>query len=469
MKERTHLTLRKRIALLLSMLILTITPVQLLPNAEPLTSPFAATAEAAMTTLPSYAGQPYKTVNNNIPEFSSADKSNTKAFEKYHALDSLGRCGTAYANICEEIMPTEERGDISSVHPSGWQSNMGWERCHLIGYQLSAENANKQNLITGTHYFNVTGMLPFENMVADYVKETGNHVLYRVTPMFQGNNLVASGVQMEAWSVEDGGDGICFNVYVYNVQPGKTINYANGMVSSASLKASTITLKDKTAAYTGKTISIGKATVKGSTGKITYRYYSDKACTKQVSSHKNAGTYFVKATVSADSNYKSATSKAAKLTITKASQKITARTLSKSYTASSLKSSSKSFSMGIKTSSGKFSCKKTSGSSKLSVSSSGKITVKRGTSAGTYTAKVKITAKSGTNYKTTTSIKTVKVTVKKSSSSGSGSYVLNTNTKKFHRPSCSSVKRMSPSNKKYASSRSSIISQGYSPCKVCKP
>ena len=467
MKEKTRLTLRKRIALLMAMLMLSITPVQLIDTT--LTGPLAATAEAAMTTLPSYSGQPYKTVNNNIPAFSSADKSNTTAFEKYHALDSLGRCGTAYANICKETMPTGARGDISSVHPSGWQSNMGWERCHLIGYQLSAENANKQNLITGTHYFNVTGMLPFENMVADYVKETGNHVLYRVTPMFKGNNLVASGVQMEAWSVEDRGEGICFNVYVFNVQPGKTINYANGMVSSAVKQASTITLKDKTALYTGKTISIGKASVKGSTGKITYRYYSDKACTKQVTSHKKVGTYYVKATVAADANYKSATSKAAKLIITKKAQNITAAVLSKSYTASALKSSSKRFSMGIKTSSGKFSCKKTSGSSKLSVSSSGTVTVKRGTSAGTYSMKVKISAKASSRYPAYSVTKTVKVTVKKSTGGGSGSYVLNTNTKKFHRSSCSSVKRMSSANKKYASNRSSIIRQGYSPCKICKP
>ena len=467
MKEKTRLTLRKRIALLMAMLMLSITPVQLLDTT--LTGPLAATAEAAMTTLPSYSGQPYKTVNNNIPAFSSADKSNTTAFEKYHALDSLGRCGTAYANICKETMPTGTRGDISSVHPSGWQSNMGWERCHLIGYQLSAENANKQNLITGTHYFNVTGMLPFENMVADYVKETGNHVLYRVTPMFKGNNLVASGVQMEAWSVEDRGEGICFNVYVFNVQPGKTINYANGMVSSAVKQASNITLKDKTALYTGKTISIGKATVKGSTGKVTYRYYSDKACTKPVTSHKKIGIYYVKATVAADANYKSATSKAAKLIITKKAQNITAAVLSKSYTASALKSSSKRFSMGIKTSSGKFSCKKTSGSSRLSVSSSGTVTVKRGTSAGTYSMKVKISAKASSRYPAFSATKTVKVTVKKSTGSGSGSYVLNTNTKKFHRASCSSVKRMSPANKKYASNRSSIIRQGYSPCKICNP
>ncbi|MBO5461599.1 MAG: DNA/RNA non-specific endonuclease, partial [Ruminococcus sp.] len=148
----------------------------------------------------------------------------------------LGRCGEAYANICQELMPTEERGNISSVKPSGWvnaeydfiDGKYLYNRCHLIGFQLAGENANECNLITGTRYFNVEGMLPFENMIADYVKETENHVLYRVTPIYEGSNLVASGVQMEAKSVEDDGEGILFNVYCYNVQPGVEIDYATG-------------------------------------------------------------------------------------------------------------------------------------------------------------------------------------------------------------------------------------------------
>ena len=151
-------------------------------------------------------------------------------------MDELDRCGVAYANICTELMPTEERGSIGQVKPSGWHTvtydNVDgrylYNRCHLIGFQLAGENANEQNLITGTRYMNVEGMLPFENQVADYVEETENHVLYRVTPIFYGDNLVASGVQMEAWSVEDQGEGVCFNVYVYNVQPGITIDYATG-------------------------------------------------------------------------------------------------------------------------------------------------------------------------------------------------------------------------------------------------
>ncbi len=185
--------------------------------------------------VPAYSGKPYTAVNNNEPYFTSDDLT-TEAFENYSELDSLGRCGVAYANVCLETMPTEKRGSISEVKPTGWHSvkydNVDgkslYNRCHLIGYQLTAENANQQNLITGTRYLNVDGMLPFENMVADYVKETDNHVLYRVTPIFTGDNLVADGVLMEGYSVEDEGDGICFCVYAYNVQPGITIDYATG-------------------------------------------------------------------------------------------------------------------------------------------------------------------------------------------------------------------------------------------------
>lgn len=184
---------------------------------------------------PVYNGSPYVTVNGNIPGLSKADRTSTY-FEKYSALDSLGRCGVAFACLGYETMPTSNRGDISSVKPSGWHSSPYncveggylYNRCHLIGFQLSAENANAKNLITGTRYMNVDGMLPFENMVADYIEETGNHVLYRVTPIFKGNELVARGVQIEAYSVEDNGEGICFNVYCFNVQPGIVIDYASG-------------------------------------------------------------------------------------------------------------------------------------------------------------------------------------------------------------------------------------------------
>jgi DNA-entry nuclease len=352
-------------------------------------------AQASIKTLPTYSNSAYVAVNSNKPEFTSKEKKKTTAFETYSKLDKLGRCGVAYANICKEIMPTEERGSISSVHPSGWQSNMGWERCHLIGFQLAGENANEKNLITGTHYFNVTGMLPFENMVADYVKETGNHVLYRVTPYFEGNNLVASGVQMEAWSVEDEGDGICFNVYVFNVQPGSTINFATGVVTSTTKTAQTIT----------------------------------------------GGTY------------------------------------SKTFSVSSLKKKALSFKIGC-SAQGKLTYSKKSGSKKLSVSKTGKVTVKKGTGKGTYTAKVKIKAAAKGSYKSKTITKTITVKVSDSAEStstdaeteNSTTYILNTNTKVFHYPSCSSVSQMSEKNKKsYTGTRDGAIEQGYKPCGRCNP
>lgn len=189
----------------------------------------------SLDAIPAYDGKAYVAVNNNEPFFTDSDMTTT-AFENYSDLDSLGRCGVAYANICKEIMPTEKRGKIGMIKPSGWHTvkydvikdRYLYNRCHLIGYQLAGENANPKNLITGTRYLNVEGMLPFENLVADYVNNTGNHVLYRVTPIFSGSNLVANGVLIEAKSVEDNGGGILFNVYCYNVQPGVGINYENG-------------------------------------------------------------------------------------------------------------------------------------------------------------------------------------------------------------------------------------------------
>ena len=287
--------------------------------------------------VPAYSGEPYTAVNNNEPYFTS-DNLTTEAFENYSELDALGRCGVAYANVCLETMPTEKRGNISEVKPTGWHSvkydNVDgkslYNRCHLIGYQLTAENANQQNLITGTRYLNVDGMLPFENMVADYVKETDNHVLYRVTPIFTGDNLVADGVLMEGYSVEDEGDGICFCVYAYNVQPGITIDYATGDSWLSSEKGN---------------------------------------------SDSSSG-----------------------------------------------------------------------GNSAVSQSAADK--------SGTQQAAVQ-----------TESVKETSALV----STGT-EYILNTNTKKFHYPSCSSVKQMKASNKKeYTGSRDDLIAQGYDPCKKCNP
>lgn len=280
----------------------------------------AAAKSFSIKDVPKYDGKATVKVHGNKPYFTEREKKNTKAFESYHKLDRLGRCGVAYANICRELMPTEERGAIGSVKPSGWHTvkyngivdgNYLYNRCHLIAYCLAAENANKKNLITGTRYLNNEGMLPYEIQVAQYVENTGNHVLYRVTPVFEGNNLLASGVLMEAYSVEDKGKGISFCIYAYNVQPGITINYKNG----------------------DSKLSGGTSAGSGSSGKTDTKKESDTS--------KNA----------------------AKQT-----------------------------------------------------------------------------------------------------------YILNTNTKKFHKPGCRSVKQMSEKNKKEVKdTRDHIISDGYSPCKICNP
>ena len=220
-----HLTVKQ--ALLVVVLLIVVSAVRwyLTPPAE----------TYSMENIPPYDGTPYVVLNDNQPSFTEEDMTDV-SYEFYSDLDELGRCGVTEACIGRDLMPTEKRGDISSVKPTGWVQNQYdfvdgkslWNRCHLIGFQLAGENANECNLLTGTRYLNVEGMLPFENLVADYVKETDNHVLYRVTPAFQGTELVARGVQMEAYSVEDSGDGVCFNVFCYNVQPGVEIDYATG-------------------------------------------------------------------------------------------------------------------------------------------------------------------------------------------------------------------------------------------------
>lgn len=188
-----------------------------------------------LQSIPPYSGSPYVVLDGNQPRF-TGEEITTTAYESYSRLDVLGRCGPAEACVGRELMPTQERGDLSSVKPSGWQTKQYdfvdqqylYNRCHLIGFQLTGEDANERNLITGTRYLNVEGMLPFENQVARYVEDTGNHVMYRVTPVFDGVNLVADGVEMEAYSVEDDGESVCFHVFVYNVQPGVEINYLTG-------------------------------------------------------------------------------------------------------------------------------------------------------------------------------------------------------------------------------------------------
>lgn len=193
------------------------------------------TPPISISNIPDFDDEPYIEINGNKTYFTKEELT-TSSYEYYTDLDSLGRCGVCYACIGKDIMPTEERGPIGMVKPSGWHTvkydfvdgKYLYNRCHLIGFQLAGENANVNNLITGTRYLNVQGMLPFENKVADYVQDTGNHVMYRVTPVFEGNNLIANGVLMEAYSVEDKGEGVCFNVYCYNNQPGVIIDYATG-------------------------------------------------------------------------------------------------------------------------------------------------------------------------------------------------------------------------------------------------
>ncbi len=194
-----------------------------------------------LSEIPEFSDSPYIEINDNEPFFDESELTE-ESFENYSELDSLGRCGVATACVGQDLMPTEERGSIGMIKPTGWHTvkydcvsgKYLYNRCHLIGYLLTGENANGKNLITGTRYMNVEGMLPFEIMVAEYVESTDNHVLYRVTPVFYGQNLLASGVEIEAYSVEDDGDGICFNVFVYNAQPRIEIDYATGESRLAS-------------------------------------------------------------------------------------------------------------------------------------------------------------------------------------------------------------------------------------------
>ena len=198
-----------------------------------------------LSNVPDYDGKAYVELNGNVPEFSESEKTYSESFEEYGKLDSLGRCTYAVSCIGKDLMPTEKRGSIGSVKPSFVDGKYLYNRCHLIGYQLTAENANERNLITGTRYLNVEGMLPFENDVADYIEITNNHVYYKVTPIFEGNNLVANGVQMQAYSVEDNGQGVSFNVYCYNVQPGVAIDYATGDNQAVASSSVTSTSSDE--------------------------------------------------------------------------------------------------------------------------------------------------------------------------------------------------------------------------------
>ena len=246
-------------------------------NAQQETVPVSGTQQSdiSMETIPEYDGEPYVVIDDNEPNFTE-EELQPEAYETYGTLDALGRCSIAEASIGEGLMPTEKRGAIGQVKPTGWhtvkydmvEGKYLYNRCHLIGYQLTAENANEKNLITGTRYMNTEGMLPFENMVADYIKETGNHVMYRVTPVFEGENLVASGVQMEAESVEDQGADLSFNVYVYNVQPGVEIDYKTG----ESREANELLPASKNSDKAGNAVS-GTASDKDSSDPVSEQTY----------------------------------------------------------------------------------------------------------------------------------------------------------------------------------------------------
>lgn len=246
-------------------------------NAQQETVPVSGTQQSdiSMETIPEYDGEPYVVIDDNEPNFTE-EELQPEAYETYGTLDALGRCSIAEASIGEGLMPTEKRGAIGQVKPTGWhtvkydmvEGKYLYNRCHLIGYQLTAENANEKNLITGTRYMNTEGMLPFENMVADYIKETGNHVMYRVTPVFEGENLVASGVQMEAESVEDQGADLSFNVYVYNVQPGVEIDYKTG----ESREANELLPVSKNSDKAGNAVS-GTASDKDSSDPVSEQTY----------------------------------------------------------------------------------------------------------------------------------------------------------------------------------------------------
>ncbi|MBQ3132787.1 MAG: DNA/RNA non-specific endonuclease [Clostridia bacterium] len=239
------------------------------------------TTTTVTSKIPAYSGKAYVALDGNRPSFSKAELT-VHSYESYESLDAYGRCGVAIASIGRDLMPTEDRGSIGQIKPSGWHTvkydNVDgkylYNRCHLIGFQLTGENANEQNLLTGTRYLNIEGMLPFENMVADYIKETGNHVAYRVTPIFRGNNLVASGVQMEAYSIEDAGEGICFNVYCYNVQPGIVINYADGDSRAEGVVTGSTT--KKTSRSTAKPTADGDPDGDDTDGSTVYRTPSGK-------------------------------------------------------------------------------------------------------------------------------------------------------------------------------------------------
>lgn len=277
-----------------------------------------------------YKGEIAVEVDHNKPDFDSETKARARreVYEEYSDLDSLGRCGAAEATVCRETMPEPgaQRESLYSVTPSGWQRINFWTRAHLLGYQLCAENANEKNLITGTARMNMTGMLPYENEVASYVRmNSGKHVLMRVEPVFQGHELVARGVHMQAWSVEDEGKRVSYNVFVFNIQPGYIIDYDDGYVHKDASHQSTVSIESKRVRYNGRPAEVDAAKTSGSSGEVRYIYYTDRNLDCKTAWKDGAedygkapserGHYYVIAVLSEDNWYASATSKVRELVI----------------------------------------------------------------------------------------------------------------------------------------------------------
>lgn len=277
--------MKKRIQKIMLTFVLSITMITSV-NISPIISNSKTTVTVEAATIPKYTGKIYVVQNKNRPKFSKTQLKNKKSYEKYGNLDRYGRCTTAIANVGRDLMPTTERGAIGMIKPTGWHTvkyncvngKYLYNRCHLIGYQLTGENANRKNLITGTRSLNVDGMLPFENMIADYVKETGNHVLYRVTPVFKGKEKLARGVKMEAQSIEDKGKGIKFNVFVFNVQKGIVINYKDGSSHLSGQKVTKTTKSTKKKYKTTKAPKVNKNVKYVWVPRTGKKYHYKKSC-----------------------------------------------------------------------------------------------------------------------------------------------------------------------------------------------
>ena len=473
--------LTKKISAIALVLAMALTPIQ---SAVPLQENVQA---ASVSTQSSTQKNKYVTiVNSNKPKFSDSDKKRKDAFEKYSNLDKLGRCGVAYANLCKKLMPTGSRGDISKIHPSGWQYNMGWERCHLIGWQLAGENANEKNLITGTHQMNVSGMLPFENMIADYIKETNNHVLYRVTPKFKSNNLVATGVQMEAWSVEDKGEGICFNVFVPKKQDGCVIDYKTGVVKNSKKQNQAITGGKYYVSYAYDKLKKSDKVFFIGVMANGYKTYKKKSGSNKISVRKNGkvvvkkgtlpGTYKALVSIKADSTEKYNAKEVEKyvtVKVRKMNQSIWGGNYDKTYAGETVNRSAKAFYISAKCNSGKITYKKLSGNSAISIAKNGKVEIEKVTPAGKYYINERVKANKTALYSQKTETRKLKITVNSvpvtpaptpDPNPISSNVWISATGSKYHR--INNCGRMNPSTA-VCISESDAIARGFERCSKC--